>query len=315
MKVTIRGGIFGAIILTSISLLTVILEDLSHGGFDLLRADFLNRELIIIPLISAVLGSFGGYMYGKLIDARETEFKLLKEEKEKLDQYRTNFIEITSHELRTPLSIIEGYISVIEQHIQKNDDGKISSFLHIVRKNTERLNQLITSVSELSKIERGIFALTKIQGCFCRFLNEVMYPFKELYASQFQYTPYPNDLHCYLNIDEDRLLHVFVNIINNAIKHTEDNNRMIVVTPEILPDLIRVTITDNGAGISASDLEQIFEPFVSIPTQFSTQGSGIGLFVAQAIINLHGGSIVASSEGLGKGASFIVEISRWEPFS
>ena len=78
----------------------------------------------------------------------------------------------------------------------------------------------------------------------------------------------------------------------------------------ILKSVIRITIADNGAGIDPENLEQIFEQFVSIETEYSTTGTGLGLYLCRRIMEAHGGTVTAQSQGLGHGAKFIVELPR-----
>ena len=78
----------------------------------------------------------------------------------------------------------------------------------------------------------------------------------------------------------------------------------------VFPDFIQIEITDNGAGIAPENLELIFEQFVSIGTEFSVAGTGVGLYLSKMIMFSHGGSIQAQSDGLGHGSTFTIEIPR-----
>ncbi|MHA1996448.1 MAG: sensor histidine kinase, partial [Candidatus Hodarchaeales archaeon] len=81
-----------------------------------------------------------------------------------------------------------------------------------------------------------------------------------------------------------------------------------VIETEILEDVIQLKISDNGCGISTENLEIIFDQFVSLPTQYSVVGTGIGLYVSRLLAEAHGGSLHAESEGVGLGSTFILKL-------
>ena len=103
---------------------------------------------------------------------------------------------------------------------------------------------------------------------------------------------------------------VFDNILGNAIKQTDKTKRRISFALKVYPNRIIVRITDNGAGIDPKNLESIFEQFVSIPTEFSATGTGMGLYISRKIIEFHNGIISAQSKGHGKGTTFVIELPR-----
>ena len=103
---------------------------------------------------------------------------------------------------------------------------------------------------------------------------------------------------------------VFSNILENAIKQTHTSNREIHASLEVTDQLIRIKFTDNGAGIESKNIELIFGEFTTIPTIYSVQGTGLGLYISRKIIEEHGGTIVAQSKGLGHGTTFIIELNR-----
>lgn len=107
--------------------------------------------------------------------------------------------------------------------------------------------------------------------------------------------------------DADRLAQVFTNLIGNALGHTPAGGR-VVVTSEQVGDTARVSIKDTGHGITAEDLGRVFDRFYRAEQDPHSTGTGIGLTIARSIARSHGGDVRASSDGLGKGATFVVEI-------
>ncbi len=106
------------------------------------------------------------------------------------------------------------------------------------------------------------------------------------------------------------MLQILDNLLENVVKQTPQDQRKIIVTPEILPNIIRVHVADNGAGIAPEDLDSIFKPFTAIPTKYSAGGTGIGLYLARMPVEAHGGTLTAHSKGKGGGATFIMELPR-----
>ncbi len=113
-------------------------------------------------------------------------------------------------------------------------------------------------------------------------------------------------------IDKYRIQQVIDNILNNAIKNTHSKQRRIIMTVIDLPSDVEITITDNGAGIDPSNIQKIFDQFISIKTEYSVTGTGIGLFLSREIIIAHGGTITAHSDGIGHGSQFIITISKFD---
>ena len=234
----------------------------------------------------------------------------LSKAKRQPDNHREKFMEITTHELRTPLTNIKGFIEILSRYDEKLTlDGKENIF-KILEKNVKRLELLVNDVSNVSKIEEDIFQLDKKEINTGSFFLEEMISYKRLHGDLFEYKlrPYNHKLFPKLFLDTDRIHQVFDNIINNAIKQSPKETLKINVQAILLPEFVRMRFSDNGVGIAADNIERIFEQFVSIPTRYSVTGTGIGLYVSRMIIEMHGGTLKAKSEGLGQGATFIVDL-------
>jgi PAS domain S-box-containing protein len=241
-----------------------------------------------------------------------TEKKEHEELKAEMAKKRSDFMAITSHELRTPLAIIRGYLEILYSKKSKMTEEEIESSFRRAKKNIERLEELITSVSELTRIERGIFSLNRDTTDLRIFLTETMIPYKDILGENFTFTYDTDYFPMHLELDKNRITQVLSNLIQNAINHTPSNDRKIAVECLTqLTDKIRITVMDNGAGIPNTKLEEIFEPFVSVPSQYSVQGTGIGLYISRIIIEGHHGKIWAKNGGIDeKGATITIEIPK-----
>ncbi len=227
-----------------------------------------------------------------------------------LETKRMNFIEITSHELRTPLTSIRGYSEILGQHWNEMDpETRIRSF-DAINRNVHRLENLIDSVTTLGKLERASFRLTIESHYFCKFLNETVQPYQTFMNQDIEYNLCQDGTSTIVEMDATRIQQVLDNIIDNAIKNTSNDNRKITITPEFGNDKVSINISDNGSGIAPENIERIFDQFVTIPTEHSAGGTGIGLYLSKVFVDAHGGSLTVQSKGKGKGSTFIVELPR-----
>ncbi|MFX0174222.1 MAG: PAS domain S-box protein [Candidatus Hodarchaeota archaeon] len=245
-----------------------------------------------------------------IISTDITEQKKAEKARADLEQKRENFVWMTSHELRTPLTVLIGYCSFLAEHIKDLSEKRISKILSVMKNNLDRLERLTVKVSSIGQIELGIFEIEKTSMNLCEFLQDTLEPYNLLLEDQFEFQGCLEGSSLSINGDSIRLQQVFDNIIDNAIKHTNKDSRRIKVSSEMFPDRVSITITDNGAGIAQKDLETIFEQFVSIPTEYSSSGTGIGLYLCRKILAAHGGSITAHSKGPGHGSTFIIELPK-----
>ncbi|MHA2244697.1 MAG: PAS domain S-box protein [Candidatus Hodarchaeales archaeon] len=237
-----------------------------------------------------------------------TERKLIEKERIDLDRRRRRFIETTSHELRTPITSVKGFIEMLQIHGNTFSQARNDEIFKVINKNINRLIRLIEDVSDVAKIDREFFRLDRQEINFYNFLNDEINEYKKLLGNHLEF-------HCHckpeliMKVDTDRIHQVFVNVVSNALKQTLETKRKIVINAkELLNNMIRIEINDNGAGIDSQNLERIFEPFISIESEYSVRGTGIGLYICRIIVEKHGGTIKAHSDGLGRGATFTIDL-------
>jgi len=239
-----------------------------------------------------------------------TERKQMYEARHDLEERRANFISITSHELRTPLTAIRGYVEILEHRLDELDQERRGWCFQSINRNIKRLERLIKGVSTLGQLERGIFRLDIKVLDFFAFLAEAVQPYLTFLEDQLELRNFHEMVPTLIEADADRLLQVLDNLIENAVKNTPNESRKIIVIPKILPNAVRISISDNGAGIALKDLNRIFKPFMSIPTKYSVGGTGIGLYLSRVLVEAHGGTLTAHSEGKDLGTTFVMELPR-----
>ncbi|MHA2073970.1 MAG: PAS domain S-box protein, partial [Candidatus Hodarchaeales archaeon] len=228
---------------------------------------------------------------------------------QELEERRSNFISMTTHELRTPLTIIKGYVDLFEKYIHKDSIDNIKKYsrpLQQINKNIYRLEKLISDVNNISNIEAGIFQLESNQIDFHNLLLEVVSSYRLILKGQLHSNINENHPPIFISGDSARLFQVLSNLIENAIQNTPEDDRKIIINQYIESDNVLIKIIDNGAGIEPQFLRVIFEPFVSVPTEFHVKGTGVGLYLAKFIVEAHGGILKVTSEGKGKGSVFSV---------
>lgn len=234
-------------------------------------------------------------------DLREANEKL-----QKLDKAKSEFISIASHQLRTPLTVIKGYISMILQgnfgHLDKNKKESLQK----VYESNERLIQLVENLLNISRIESGRmqldFTAIHLQDLVTSVVDELTSAAARK-GLKLEYRK-PKKRLPLVTVDEEKLRQAVINIIDNAIKYTSEGK----VSVEVLldGDYLKLCVTDTGAGIKKTELPELFKKFTrgrETPL-LNTEGTGLGLYVAKQMINLHKGKIWAKSEGEGKGSRF-----------
>lgn len=256
-----------------------------------------NEEKNLLQLV--------GQIFSNALHRKKTEKIRLE-----LEQRRENFVWMTNHELRTPLTVISGYTDFLLKNINQIDHDQQNKILVTIQRNINRLMKLTEQVAKIAQFNNRIFELKKVEFNICIFINEALKPYKTILKDQIDFEGCSIKTPAIVEGDKDRLVQVLDNLLDNAVKHTHPDNKLIKVNLEILANSILIKIIDNGAGIDQKNLKLIFEQFVSIETKYSVTGTGIGLYVSQKIIEAHKGTIIAQSEGVGRGATFTIELPR-----
>jgi PAS domain S-box-containing protein len=236
-----------------------------------------------------------------------TERIKAREETEKLERMRKEFMDQAAHELRTPLTIIKGYTEFLQIRESKEENHRI---LNTIMDNIIRLEELGTSVSDIYRIERGKFEVVLEKMDFTYFLNNFLEPYLKLYEGQFHLNSDRLEEQVFINGDSRRLKNVLSNILDNSIRNTAIDTRKITVESIVSEQYVELVIKDNGAGIKPENIERVFDKFTSFPTKYDITGTGIGLYIAREIINAHNGLISAHSEGEDKGTEITIKLPR-----
>ena len=219
------------------------------------------------------------------------------------EQMKNDFISRVSHELRTPLTAIKGWAETMQLSERGKLDRKtFDRGMGVIIKESSRLTSIVEELLDFSRIQSGRMVLMNEKLDILAEFDEAVYMLKERAVKEGKHLLYDEPEAVYPPVygDRNRLKQVFINVIDNALKYTPNGG---VVAAQVIyskddPDVIKIVITDTGCGIPAEDLPRVKEKFYK--ANQSVRGSGIGLAVADEIMNLHNGSLdIESGEGVG----------------
>lgn len=218
------------------------------------------------------------------------------------DKMKNDFISTISHELRTPLTSIKGWGETLSFGQNENMDELTAKGLQVIVSEAGRLEGFVEELLDFSRLQSGRMTLRLAKTDIFAELDETVFTFRERAMREGIEVKYSiPDFAAPANADANRLKQVFMNILDNALKYSRPNSK-IFVKAEFAKfnngDAIKISIADQGCGISKEDLPHVMEKFYK--ANVSVRGSGIGLAVTNEIINLHKGKLeIDSEEGTG----------------
>lgn len=228
-----------------------------------------------------------------------------------LDHLKSSFLANMSHELRTPLNSILGFTQVIMEGLDGPLTDDMENDLALIEKNGNHLLHLINEILDMAKIEAGRMSLSPEPVSLKELLNDVIDTSASLIRDRSIYMAFQNEeqANITLLLDYTRMRQVFLNVIGNAAKFTEEGG--ITVSVERYGSKLHVLIRDTGIGIPPDKLETIFESFSQVDTSTTRKvgGTGLGLPISRRLVEMHGGRLWAESSGVpGEGSAFIIEL-------
>jgi PAS domain S-box-containing protein len=223
---------------------------------------------------------------------------------------KDRFLAILSHELRTPLTPV---LLTLETLDRKPDDAELQrQSLDVIRRNLLIETRLIDDLLDLTRIEVNKLHLqTERVNLHDAIQHAVAMCRSEAQARDLTLRLQLDAKNPFVDGDETRLQQIFWNLIRNAVRYTPNGGEVRVVSrdhPET--GFIGVEVSDTGRGIPAADLERVFQPFQQVKGSVEHGGLGLGLAICRGLVEGHGGTIRAGSEGPGRGATFTVELPR-----
>jgi signal transduction histidine kinase len=219
-------------------------------------------------------------------------------------------IAILAHELRGPLSAIRNASTVLQK--SGDDPAKREWAIGVVDRQTQQLIQLVDELLTLSRLNYGKVQLNKQRVDLARLIHlamETVRPCIEERRHWLEVTMPAAPIT--LEADASRLEQVVTNLLANAAKYSDPGGRIELMVAHEEHDIV-LRVRDNGFGIAQEELQSIFEPFwqSSQAVDHARGGLGLGLALVQKLVEMHGGGVSASSDGLGRGSEFVVRLPK-----
>jgi signal transduction histidine kinase len=264
-------------------------------------AHYTEEDLIILETLAALAAQAMKFISLSLqVNASQVQLA-------ELERLKSDFIAITSHELRTPIGLILGHATFVREQ----DGGQFTEQLDAIIKNATRLKEIVESISSVDNYQNGLARVKGDRTSMTQIAEETVAVFRqEAEQKNINLRLETVDQPFYLYADRVKLVIALSNLVKNAIQYTEPGGQ---VTVKVCEDTgyIKVSVTDNGIGIPARELPRIFDRFYQVETHLTRHygGMGLGLSVAKAMIELHGGRIWAESQEKGSTFTFLLPVN------
>ncbi|NQU73911.1 MAG: diguanylate cyclase [Candidatus Omnitrophica bacterium] len=247
----------------------------------------------------------------KELEEKSRQIEKVQKNCDKLLKVKDEFISVVSHELRTPLSIIKEGVNLTLDEVGGKINPKQKQYLSVARGSIERLSNLINDLLDISKIEAKKVSLRKSLVNLEAFVKNAISPFKEIAKDKkisVGYKAQGEGMSIFIDID--KMAQVLNNLVSNALKFTKKNGRVHIVAQEG-PNNFQISVCDTGTGISKQNSGKLFDKFIQVGRTYGPgeKGTGLGLTISKALIELHGGRIWVEST-LGKGSKFHFTIPK-----
>jgi signal transduction histidine kinase len=261
-----------------------------------------NKQPLPVGITYAPLFSSEGTLLNVIATVRDiTHFR-------EAEELKSTFVSVISHELKTPVALIKGYVGTLRREDVKWDREIVQDSLAVIEEEADRLTGLIENLLDATRLQAGTLSLSQ---------SDVLLPaLAERMATRFQtqtdrhtiVTDFPDNCPVILG-DETRLEQVFSNLLSNAIKYSPKGGE-IRITGNVHSKYVVVCVSDQGPGIATEDIPHVFDRFYRAPdASRNTKGAGLGLFLARAVIEAHGGRIWVDPKP-GEGARICFSLPR-----
>ena len=200
---------------------------------------------------------------------------------------KEQFTAMIAHELRSPLTPIINYAQIVARLNQRRET--IERGTNIITSQAWRLTRLVNDLLDSSRLSSGQFSLTRGPCDIVALVKEVVEQLRPI-APYHSFSVEMPDAPVVGNWDCDRLQQALGNLIDNAIKYSEEDTTITVRAAQT-PAKMHISVHNEGVSIPSASIEQLFRPFSRLPGSASHKGSGLGLYIAKCIIEAHGGEL------------------------
>lgn len=237
---------------------------------------------------------------------------------EEFEEIKQQIANVLSHELRTPLTYISGYTELALDDITNLSPQELQDFLMRIKRGSDRLNNLVEDLLLSVQLDMG---RTKQEFENFAQIHEDVNSIIRRVALQYTLQAREEGVNLDLNLQEDLppiktyvefLNNILGQLLDNAIKFSRGPKKVVTISSSSEGKWVNIAVSDRGIGIPSQDIPRIFERFQQLErSKLEQQGTGMGLFIADALIKLHGGKITVQSEQ-GAGSTFTLHLPRAE---
>ncbi|HWJ80622.1 MAG TPA: HAMP domain-containing sensor histidine kinase [Nocardioides sp.] len=232
-------------------------------------------------------------------------YNTLAERLEATETMRRRLLADLAHEMRNPLATVDAHLEAVEDGVRPLD----AETLAVIRGSTRRLRRLAEDVAAVSSAEEGVLGQNHHRVPAADLARHAAAAAQERYAARGVTLRTRLETDDLVDVDADRTGQVLANLLDNALRHAGDDGTVTLTCRAARP-WVEITVEDTGTGIEPEHLPHVFDRFYRVDTarDRGSGGSGIGLAIAKALVESHGGRITAHSAGPGRGAMFVVRL-------
>ena len=229
----------------------------------------------------------------------------LAERLEATETTRRRMLADLAHEMRTPLATVDAHLEAIEDGVRTLDDDTLG----VIRLSTQRLRRLAEDISSVSRAEEGTLDIARQPIAASSLALAAAQTADDRFAASGTILATDLSTDAEIRVDPDRIGQVLTNLLDNALRHTPEGGTVRIACRLRRP-WVEYVVTDTGDGIAPEHLSHVFDRFYRSDAARARAhgGSGIGLSIARALVEAHGGEMAASSDGPGRGAEFTVRL-------
>lgn len=206
------------------------------------------------------------------------------------DELKSTFISVISHELKTPVALIKGYVGTLRREDATWDPMIVKDSLEVIEEEADRLTELIDNLLDASRLQAGALSINLMDVDLSELVERTAQRFRIQSTIHNIVVDFPKSFPVIM-ADDDRMSQVISNLLSNAIKYSPQGGE-IRIAAQVLPKQVVICVHDQGPGIAPEDLPHVFDRFYrASDASRTTKGAGLGLYLARAVIEAHGGRI------------------------